>query len=49
MLAAMQSDLGIQDGAHKVWSSSQTPGAWSGSVVYVVDKLGMCVLTSEEQ
>ena len=48
-LAAKQSYLGIQDAARKVRPYSQTPGAWSGSVVYVVYKLGVCVLTSEEK
>ena len=48
-LAAKQSYLGIQDAARKVRPCSQTPGAWSGSVVYVVKNLGVCVLTSEEK
>ena len=49
ILAAKQSYLGIQDDVRKVRPCSQTPGVWLGSMVYVVEKLGVCVLTSEEK
>jgi hypothetical protein len=48
-LASTQAYLGIQDAARKVRPCSQTPGAWAGSVVHVVEGLGVCVLLSEEK
>jgi len=47
-LASKQSYLGIQDAARKARPCSQTTGAWAGSIVHVVDDLGVCVLTSKK-
>jgi hypothetical protein len=49
VLASKQSYLGIQDAARKAHPCSQTPGAWVGAIVYVVDQLGVCALTSKEK
>ena len=49
VLAAKQAYLGIIDSARKVRPPSQTPGAWAGSVIHVVDGLGVCLLVSEEK
>ena len=48
-LASKQSYLGIQDAARKARPCSQTTGAWAGSIVHVLDGLGVCVLTSKEK
>ena len=48
-LAAKQSYLGIQDATRNVRPCSQTSDAWLGLVIYVVEKLGLCVLTPEEK
>ncbi len=49
VLASKQSYLGIQDAARKARPCSQTMGAWVGSIVHVLDGLGVCVLTSKEK
>jgi hypothetical protein len=46
-LASKQSYLGIQDAARKARLCSQTTGAWAGAIVHVLDKFGVCVLTSK--
>jgi len=48
-LAKKEQYLGGQDAARKVRPPTQYPGAWAGHVVHVVDKLGVCVTTSEEK
>ena len=48
-LASKQSYLGIQDAARKARPCSQTTGAWAGSIVHVLEGLGVCVLTSKEK
>jgi hypothetical protein len=48
-LTFKQSYLGIQDAARKAQPCSQTTGAWAGAIVHVLDKLGVCVLTSKEK
>ena len=48
-LASKQSYLGIQDAARKARPCSRTTGAWAGAIVHVLDKLGVCVLTSQEK
>jgi hypothetical protein len=40
--------LGIQDAPRKRRDSSQSPGAWSGSVIWVTPE-GVCVLASEDK
>ena len=49
VLASKQSYLGIQDAARKARPCSQAAGAWAGAIVHMLDKLGMCVLTSWEK
>ena len=49
VLASKQAYLGIIDSARKVRPPSKTPGAWAGSVIHVVDGLGVCLLVSEEK
>ena len=49
VLASKQSYLGIQDASRKARPCRQTTGAWAGAIVYVVDKLRVCVLTSREK
>jgi hypothetical protein len=49
VLASKQGYLGTQDAARKARPCSQTPGAWAGIVVHVVDQLGVCALTSKEK
>jgi hypothetical protein len=41
--------LGEQDSPRKARPCSQTPGAWAGAVVHVVDALGVCTLLSQEK
>ena len=48
-LASIQAYLGIQDAARKLREVSQTPGAWAGSVVHILQEYGVCVLTSPEK
>ncbi len=48
-LTSKQSYLGIQDAARKAHLCSQTTGAWVGAIMHVLDKLGVCVLTSKEK
>ena len=48
-LASKQSYLGIQDAARKARPCSQTTGAWAGSIVHVLDGLGVCVLMLKEK
>jgi hypothetical protein len=48
-LASKQSHLGIQDAARKARPCSQTTDAWVGAIVFVLDKLRVCVLTSKEK
>jgi hypothetical protein len=47
-IGSMLSYLGIQDASRKRRDSSQTPGAWSGSVVQT-DSEGVYVLAAEEK
>lgn len=48
-LGSIQAYLGIQNATRKLRDSSQTPGAWAGSVVHVIPEHGVCVLTSPEK
>jgi hypothetical protein len=48
-IASKLSYLGIQDAAAKACPCSQTAGAWAGAIIHVLDKLGVCVLTSKEK
>ena len=49
VLASKQSYLGIQDAARKARPCSQTTVALAGAIVHVVEHLGVCVLTSQEE
>ena len=48
-MAAKQSYMGVQDSSRKVRPVSKRTGAWAGSVVHVIEELGVCQLTSEEK
>ena len=48
-LAAVQAYLGVQDASRKARPCSQTPGAWAGVVVHVMEGLGVCTLASEDK
>jgi hypothetical protein len=47
-LASIPNRLGIQDAPRKRRDSSQSPGAWSGSVIRITTD-GVCVLASEDK
>ncbi len=49
MLVAKQAYLGISDASRKARPCTPALGAWSGSAVHVVEKLGVCALTLEEK
>jgi hypothetical protein len=48
-LASKQSYLVIQDTVRKARPCSQTMGAGAGAIMHILDKLGVCVLTSREK
>ena len=48
-MAAKQAYMGVQDSSRKVRPVSKRTGAWAGSVVHVIEELGVCQLTSEEK